>query len=141
MISRKINCAKDPINTIKLSKGNRMGDYKIWVDEEGIIHGKLHGVHTKSDAESAIEKTNAFLANSNEKLIIMDMSNLKRATLDSRKAHLANVKKPIRFKKMALFGASKANRFMANVFIRASGLNPSIRYFYTEEEALNWLKE
>ena len=122
-------------------EGGVLGDYKIWVDEDEIIHGKIYGVHTKSDAESAIEKTNVILAKSEKKLVIIDMRQTKRATLDARKTHLANMKDPLMFKKMALFGADKKNRFIANFFIRVTDLNPKMKYFETEEEALKWLKE
>jgi hypothetical protein len=118
-----------------------MGKFELWVDDDGIIHGALMGIHTKSDAERAIKEINTPLFKSEQKSVIFDMGDIEGATLDATRAHIANIKKPIRFQKLVLFGANRPNRVMMNLFMKISGRNPTIRYFQNKKGALKWLKE
>ena len=119
-----------------------MGSYKLFKSEGNIIRGMLHGIHTKSEAEEVIREINVIFNEVQNPRVLIDMSKLKRATLGARKAHLVNMKnKPLKFEKLALYGASDMNRVMANLFIKASGLSDGIKYFKSEDDALIWLNK
>jgi hypothetical protein len=119
-----------------------MGEYKVWVDSEGIIRGKIIGDHTKEDAIEIIkELQNHFLKDKGNLLAIIDMSETNRPSSGSRKVHAMNLKNNHDlFKKAAFFGASVMNRVLANFIIKASGKGDKVRYFDTQQEAIQWLK-
>ena len=118
-----------------------MGKYKIWVND-GIIFGQLSGIHDKKDAETVIKEFHALMGKEKIRKILIDMSNIEKATLEARKIHLDNlVSRPDIFNKLALFGANTMNRVMANLFIRAAKMGNKVKYFNSENDALDWLKE
>ena len=118
-----------------------MGKHKIWINE-GIIHGQLSGVHDKKDAEAVIKDIHALLDKEGNGRVLIDMSNIEKATLEARKTHLNNlVSKPDLFYKLALFSANTMNRVMANLFIRAAQMGNKVKYFNSENDARDWLKE
>lgn len=119
-----------------------MGEYKVWLDEDGIIKGILYGDQDKDTTKNVIEEVNILL--SREKSIgsvLIDMSETGRPTSESRRLHADNIKSnPENLRKLALYGASTMNRVMANFIIKASGRADMVRYFKTEKDAIEWLK-
>jgi hypothetical protein len=120
---------------------DEMGDYKVWEDD-GIIRITLYGIHTQEDAINLIKKVDEFLLSNKSGLVLTDMSQVEKPTSGARKIHANNIKNDKgNYKKLAFFGASVMNRVMANFIIKASGRGEKARYFETEIEAIEWLKE
>lgn len=118
-----------------------MGEYKVWADNE-IIRITLSGIHTQEDAINLIKKVDEFLLSNKSGLVLTDMSQVEKPTSGARKIHANNIKNDKgNYKKLAFFGASVMNRVMANFIIKASGRGEKARYFETEIEAIEWLKE
>jgi len=118
-----------------------MGKHKIWIDD-GIIRGKLFGIHDERDAKSVITAINGLVEKEESGRILIDMGGVEKATLEARKVHLDNfLSNPDAFEKLALFGANTTNRVMANFMIKAVKLEDKIKYFNSETDALNWLNE
>jgi dsRNA-specific ribonuclease len=118
-----------------------MGTHKIWADE-GIIRIALIGMHTQEDAGNIIKDVEEFLPENRKGLVLTDMSRIEKPTSRARKVHADNIKNNHdKYEKLAFYGASVMNRVMANFIIKASGHNDKVRYFDTELEAINWLKE
>ena len=120
-----------------------MGEYKVWVDQDGIIRATIIGTHDKDDAEKIIAEINELIKKheQNSRLLI-DMTKTSRPTSKARKLHAINIKVQAKhFKKTALFGASAMNRVMANFIIKASGRSDKVKYFNTEQEAVSWLNK
>jgi hypothetical protein len=120
-----------------------MGDYKVWVDSNGIVRGKIIGDHTKKDAIDIIKKLESLYSEDMGNLLtLIDMSETNRPTSEARKMHAMNLKNHHnQFKKAAFFGGSVMNRVLANFIIKASGKGDKVRYFDTEKEAIQWLKK
>jgi hypothetical protein len=118
-----------------------MGEYKVWVDKNGIIRGQIIGSHDEDDAVHIIKEIDDILLKMEQKgVILIDMSKTGRPTTGSRKVHAENIKHGYsKFKKAAFFGASAFNRVMANFIIKASGKGEVVRYFDKENDAINWL--
>jgi len=120
-----------------------MGEYKVWVDQEGRIRARIVGEHDKLDAENIINEINELIKRDqkNSKILI-DMTDTGRPSSHARKLHANNMKKLSKsIKKAALYGASAMNRVMANFIIKASGMGEKVKYFNTEKEAILWLKK
>jgi hypothetical protein len=118
-----------------------MGEYTVWVDQDGIIRGKIIGSHDEDEAINIIKEIDLQLLKMEQKgLILIDMSKTGRPTAGSRKVHAQNLKHGYtKFKKAAFYGASAINRVMANFIIKASGRGEMVRYFDKEDEAVKWL--
>ncbi len=119
-----------------------MGEYKVWVDNDGFIRAMITGGHDKEAAEKIIAKLNELLKKKkNTGKVLIDMTKTGRPTYQARKLHANNIKNNSDlFKKAALYGASALNKVMANFIIKASGKGEKVRYFDTEDEAMMWLK-
>jgi UDP-N-acetylmuramyl pentapeptide synthase len=72
--------------------------------------------------------------------ILNDLSRMGRSLPGSR-AEAAQSIKLEKVDKVASYGASTLNRVIASFIMRASGMGNKVRYFETEAEALEWLKE
>lgn len=120
-----------------------MGEYKVWVDKEGIIRAAIIGTHDKDDAEKIIAEIDKLLEKyKQQSRLLIDMTKTGRPTSKARKVHASNMRiKAKYFKKTALYGASAMNRVMANFIIKASGKGDNVKYFNTEHQALSWLNE
>ena len=120
-----------------------MGEFKVWVGDDGIIRGKIIGDHTGQDARKIIKLIDHYLAKDRSKgYVLIDMRETGRPTAESRKIHASNIKNGhSKFNKTAFFGAKVINRVMANFIIKASGKGKKVKYFDTENEALKWLNE
>ncbi len=119
-----------------------MSDSKIWIDDDGIIRCVFWGVHMKRDAESMTEGI-VNLSKENGKIrVLIDLSKIERSTSGARMVHINNIKTEHEiFEKLALFGISEITRVKANCMITASDRSNKARYFESEKEALEWLKE
>ena len=120
-----------------------MGEFKVWVDNNGIIRGKIIGVHTEEDAIEIIKQMDEYLMKEKgSRSVMIDMRETGRPTSKSRKVHAENIKNNSnKFKKAAFFGAKVINRVMANFIIKASGRGEKVRYFDTESDAVKWILE
>jgi len=120
-----------------------MGAYKVWLDDDGIIKGILLGDQDKESTENVITEVNTLLSKENcIGSVLIDMSQTGRPSSESRRLHANNIRSnPKNLRKLALYGASTMNRVMANFIIKASGRVDMVRYFKTEKEAIEWLKE
>lgn len=119
-----------------------MGEYKVWIDDDGIIRCALRGVHMKRDAESITEGITHLSKYNGKARVLMDLSKTERSTSGARMVHINNIRAEHEiFEKLALFGISEMNRVKANFIIIASGRGNKARYFESEGEALRWLKE
>jgi len=120
-----------------------MGEFKVWVEDDGVIRGKIIGEHTGEDARRIIRLIDDYIAkDKGKKCILIDMRETGRPTAESRKIHASNIKNgDTKFNKTAFFGAKIINRVMANFIIKASGKGKKVKYFDTENDALKWLHE
>lgn len=119
-----------------------MGAYKVWMDDDGIIRCVFWGVHLKRDAESMTEGILHLSEEKGKAKVLIDLSKTERSTSGSRIVHINNIKDEHEiFEKLALFGTSEMNRVKTNSMIIASGRGNKARYFESEGEALEWLKE
>ena len=74
--------------------------------------------------------------------VLVDLSETVRGTVRARMVTIKSIKtEPLIYGKIALFGANKTNRVMANLVIKASGRHDKVRYFDTENEAEQWLRK
>ena len=119
-----------------------MGDYKIWLDDDGIIRCILKGIHEKKDAEAILKKIITLLKEKGKARVLIDLRKTERSTSGARRVYVYNIMaKPKVFEKFAFFGKSVKNRVMANFIMTATGKEDKVRYFESEEDALRWLKE
>jgi hypothetical protein len=118
-----------------------MGEYKVWVDDTGIVRGAIFGTHDKDDAKKVIEEMNILIKQSGKDCkVLIDMSETGRPTYEARKLHASNINIISKyFKKAAFFGATTMNRVLANFIIKAAGIGDSVKYFNTQDEAIKWL--
>jgi len=119
-----------------------MSNSKIWIDDDGIIRCVLMGFHEKKDAEVVIEKVNKLSKERRKARVLIDLNNTEESTSGARRVYIDTIKaEPEIIEKLAFLGSSAKNRVMANFIITGSGRENEARYFESEEEALEWLKE
>ena len=119
-----------------------MGAYKVWMDDDGIIRCVPWGVHLKRDAESITEGVNHISKENGKARVLKDLSKIERSTSSARRIHINNIKTEREiFEKLALIGTSEITRVKTNSMIIASDRGNKARYFESEGEALEWLKE
>lgn len=118
-----------------------MCDYKIWMDDEGVIRCALFGFHDRNDAEAL---TKEIIRTSKKKgvvKILMDLKEIEGTSSIARRIHIDAIKsKPEIFGKVALLGKSSISKVTANFIITGAGRVGEVRYFVSLKEALNWLK-
>ena len=72
--------------------------------------------------------------------ILNDLSQMGKSLPGSRAETVKSIKLE-EVGKVASFGATTANRIVANFIVKACGMGKKVKYFKTEAEALKWLKE
>ena len=125
-------------------------NFKIWVDEDKIVHLKMGEVVVNIQIlEDAFKKYREIVKDfSTKPKVLIDISIVKYGMPASfRKKAAADLKDlfyDVGFEKIAMHGGNTLVRVMTLFFITAfrtiSKLN-NIQYFKTEEEALKWLKK
>lgn len=119
-----------------------MGEYKVWIDDNGIIRCVVGGSHRKQDAQKVIDDIKKHLKEKGKARILLDICNIEESTSDARRVYVNFIKKEPRIlEKTALHGKKAMQRVMANFIIVASGCEKKVRYFRKEKEALRWLKK
>lgn len=119
-----------------------MSNYKIWLDDDGIIRCILKGIHEKKDAEVIIEEIINLSKESGKARVLIDLNNTEESTSGARRVYIDTIKaEPEIIEKLAFLGSSAKNRVMANFIITGSGRENEVRYFESEEEALRWIKD
>ena len=125
--------------------------FKVFVDEEGILEGIILK-EVKESADNArrlelIEDVVLEIFNKNpekEYRVFLDLLPLGKGNIytsaEDRKiwARLAHDKQ---IKKCAVTGSSIILKVIANFVVRLSGRSKDIKWFFSKEEALKWLKE
>lgn len=119
-----------------------MGDYKLWINDDGIIRCVLWGVHLEQDAESITEGIVHLSRGEGRARVLIDLRKTERSTSGARRVYVDTIKaEPELFEKLALFGTSAMNGVMADFIMTGSGRKDKVRCFESEEDALRWLKE
>lgn len=96
----------------------------------------------KRDAESMTEGIIHLSKEFGEAKVLIDLSKIERSTSGAEMVHINNIKTEHDiFEKLALIGTSEITRVKANCMITASDRSNKARYFKSEGEALEWLKE
>lgn len=114
--------------------------FQIWWDQEtGVIRNKARGDFNEQEAQ---KQADLFLTLINERsgkvLVLHDLTEGKIASSKARKIYAALMKEE-KIKKQAFVGISSMTRVIVSFITNFSGVN-NARYFNTEKEALEWLK-
>jgi len=116
---------------------------KAYISEEGIIYNIFEGDQTEHTVHAVTYENRKFsekLREAGRKVIILtDLSQLGASTAGSRKAATEALQK-MDYDKVALFGANRFMKHLANLILFGSGMGEKARYFDTREQAEEWLK-
>jgi len=125
-------------------------NFKMWVDEDKIVHLKMEEVVVNIQIlEDAFKKYKEITKDFSAKpKILIDISIVKYGMPSSFRKKAATDLKDlfygVGFEKIAMWGGNTLVRVMTLFFItafKAISKLSNIQYFRTEEEALKWLKE
>ena len=115
--------------------------FKIWWDkDETVVRGQAFGVLDEKAASGILEATKNMAQQHGDKINwIIDLSRMTKATSEARKI-LAEASSHPSIQKYAFYGASIFIRTVANFIAVAAGQN-NAKHFYSQNEALFWIKE
>ena len=118
------------------------GRYKIWWDDEGkMIRVIVCGVMSGGLTEKMIEDTKKIIEQRGGKInCLADLSGITKSLASSRKVARESMRNLL-FNKVALVGVPVLISAIAGFVFRAAGKNETLKFFKTEREALEWLKE
>lgn len=112
--------------------------------EGDIVHNVFEGDQTERSVYTVVYENRKFaeeLRKQGKKVLMMsDLTNLGASTAGSRKASTDALQK-MDYDKVALFGANKFMKHLANLIVFGSGMSHKVRYFDTKEQAEEWLRE
>lgn len=119
-----------------------MSNPKLWINDDGIIRCVLLGLHDKKETEVVIEKANKLSNESGKATVLIDLSKTEESTSGARRIYVDTLKAEAEIiEKLAFLGSSAKRQGYGefyNYWLREKG---KTRYFESEEEALEWLKE
>lgn len=119
-----------------------MGEYNVWMGDEGIIRCSISGMHDRNDAENLTKEVIKLSRGKGKARVLMDLKEIKGTSAIARRIHIDAIKsRPDIFGKVALFGKSTLSKVTANFIITGVDRVGEIRYFVNLKEALDWLKE
>lgn len=118
--------------------------WKLWFDEQTkLVRVKVFSALTKEEAETLMSDIENLIEEKGILRGIMDLSeseaitNLSKEVRDVYKKHAMTL--PL--DKAAIIVTSPAIRMIAKIVIKTLGKSTSARFFASEKEALEWLKE
>jgi hypothetical protein len=116
--------------------------HEIRMRDDGILWVALIGYYVDDvDIDAFIEELTPFLESATEMqplLILSDTSRASKLSASARK-HLASLGRDPRFRKTAILGTGRYIRVVAGFINKAAGRD-NIRFFDSEQEAVDWLK-
>ncbi|OGD86471.1 hypothetical protein A2164_03635 [Candidatus Curtissbacteria bacterium RBG_13_35_7] len=115
--------------------------FKVWWDKQKkIVVAKFSGDQDEETAQKFRDEVNQLAENHGGQVkILTDATNGGSSTAEARKIY-KDLFKSGKIEKSAIFGGGILQKVIAN-FIFSFGGTTKAEYFYSEEEALKWLKE
>lgn len=119
-------------------------NYRIWYDFNlDALRIKNYYPLTKDDVTRLLPLVNKILEDKKQRCFLVDLTGLpieKMVDKDSRQV-IRNYKDNKEFDKIAVFGASPVIRMIAKVMISVAGSSGSTKFFKSEDEAVDWIRE
>ena len=114
-----------------------LGGNKIWC-EDGIVHYIISSPVDDTEALSLSEGGVGFIEKEKAALILIDLKQSTQFSSEARKIWVKFLQNPS-IKKAAIWGGNVFVRTLAS-FVIAASQKKNIKFFITEEEALEWLR-
>ncbi len=119
-------------------------NYKVWYDNNlEALRIKNYYPLTKEDVTKLLPLANKMLENKKHRCFLVDLSEVpleKMVDKESRQV-IRNYGDNKNFEKIAIYGASPVIRMIAKVMISVAGSSGFTKFFKSEDEAVNWIRE
>ena len=124
---------KNSTEVIKTPGGN-----KLWY-KDNIIHYIMPSPVDEKEAFILRDGGLSFIEKENASLVLIDLKQSTQFSSEARKIWVKFLQNP-KISKTAIFGGNVFVRTLAS-FVIAAAQKKNIKFFITEEEALDWIKD